>query len=201
MQKVRIQTRHSLTRLVSVAMLSAVARVLYLLEFPLLPAATYLKMDFSDIPAVFGGVLFGPAYGVLIELIKNLLEMLLKGFGTQMGFGNLQNFLVGCAYTLPFTILYRMMERREWNRVKGLILACVSGVAVMLVVGFFSNLAVAPLFFRFFLNNPLTPAAAMAAATISLPFNALKSVILSVILAPLLPLALPPVRRALGRLS
>lgn len=37
-------------------------------------------MDFSDIPAVFGGVLFGPAYGVLIELIKNLLEMLLKGF-------------------------------------------------------------------------------------------------------------------------
>ena len=195
MQKVRIQTRHSLTRLVSVAMLSAVALVLYLLEFPLLPAATYLKMDFSDIPAVFGGVLFGPAYGVLIELIKNLLEMLLKGFG------NLQNFLVGCAYTLPFTILYRMMERREWNRVKGLILACVSGVAVMLVVGFFSNLAVAPLFFRFFLNNPLTPAAAMAAATISLPFNALKSVILSVILAPLLPLALPPVRRALGRLS
>ena len=87
MQKVRIQTRHSLTRLVSVAMLSAVALVLYLLEFPLLPAATYLKMDFSDIPAVFGGVLFGPAYGVLIELIKNLLEMLLKGFGTQMGFG------------------------------------------------------------------------------------------------------------------
>ena len=47
MQKVRIQTRHSLTRLVSVAMLSAVALVLYLLEFPLLPAATYLKMDFS----------------------------------------------------------------------------------------------------------------------------------------------------------
>ena len=40
MQKVRIQTRHSLTRLVSVAMLSAVALVLYLLEFPLLPAAT-----------------------------------------------------------------------------------------------------------------------------------------------------------------
>ena len=57
------------------------------------------------------------------------------------------------------------------------------------------------LLYTSFLNNPLTPAAAMAAATISLPFNALKSVILSVILAPLLPLALPPVRRALGRLS
>jgi len=57
------KARGLMTRLVSVAILSAVALVLYLLEFPLLPAATYLKMDFSDIPAVFGGVLFGPAYG------------------------------------------------------------------------------------------------------------------------------------------
>ena len=44
--------------LVATAMLSAVALVLMLLEFPLLPAAPYLKMDFSDIPAVLAGVLF-----------------------------------------------------------------------------------------------------------------------------------------------
>lgn len=201
MQKTRVLVYRPLTKMAATAMLSAIALMLYFWEFPLLPAATYLKMDFSDIPAVFGGVLFGPLCGVLIELIKNLLEMLLKGFGSQMGFGNLQNFLVGCAYTLPFTILYRLAERWEWKRIVGVLLASVTGVAVMLVVGFFSNLAVAPLFFRFFLNDPLGPGQAIAAATISLPFNALKSVILSVILALLLPLVLPSARRAMGRFS
>ena len=83
MQKVRIQTRHSLTRLVSVAMLSAVALVLYLLEFPLLPAATYLKMDFSDIPAVFGGVLFGPAYAINLLLVENGL-IVMEELGNMM---------------------------------------------------------------------------------------------------------------------
>ena len=87
----RTKSQH-LQALVATAMPSAVALVLMLLEFPLLPAAPYLKMDFSDVPAVLAGVLFGPVYGVLTELLKNLLEMLIKGIGTQMGFGNLQNF-------------------------------------------------------------------------------------------------------------
>ena len=54
----RTKSQH-LQALVATAMLSAVALVLMLLEFPLLPAAPYLKMDFSDVPAVLAGVLFG----------------------------------------------------------------------------------------------------------------------------------------------
>lgn len=108
----RTKSQH-LQALVATAMLSAVALVLMLLEFPLLPAAPYLKMDFSDVPAVLAGVLFGPVYGVLTELLKNLLEMLIKGIGTQMGFGNLQNFLIGCSYVLPFTLIYRRGKKKE----------------------------------------------------------------------------------------
>ena len=201
MQKVQRQVRSPLMMLVATAMLSAVALVLFLLEFPLLPMVPFMKMDFSDIPAVFGGVLFGPLCGVLVELFKNLLEMLIKGMVSQMGFGNLQNFLVGCAYVLPFSVLYRMMERRSWNRVRGLILAAAAGIAAILTVGFFSNLAVAPLYFRVFLNNPLGEGEALAVAVSSLLFNSLKSLILSVILPPLLTLSLPPVRRALGRIE
>ena len=50
----RTKSQH-LQALVATAMLSAVALVLMLLEFPLLPAAPYLKMDFSDVPAVLAG--------------------------------------------------------------------------------------------------------------------------------------------------
>ncbi|MBQ8759590.1 MAG: ECF transporter S component, partial [Clostridia bacterium] len=45
------------------AMLSAMSFVLMLLEFPVTPPAMgHLKMDFSDIPALFVGIIFGPVY-------------------------------------------------------------------------------------------------------------------------------------------
>ena len=56
-------------KIVAVAVLSAVALVLYLLEFPLLPN-NYLKMDFSDLPALIGGVLYGPVAGILITALE-----------------------------------------------------------------------------------------------------------------------------------
>ena len=187
----------SLPALVATAMLSAVALVLMLLEFPLLPAAPYLKMDFSDIPAVLAGVLFGPAYGVLTELLKNLLEMLIKGLGTQMGFGNLQNFLIGCAYVLPFSLLYRRGEKKGNRPAATVSLAAAVSIFTMLIVGFLSNLAVAPLFFAVFLGDPLGEGEALAAAAVSLPFNLIKGailVVLSVLLVKLL-LKAKPVQR------
>ena len=190
-----------MTTTVAAAMLSALAYLLMLLEFPLLPAVPYLKMDFGDIPAIFGAVVFGPVCGVTVELVKNLLEMLTRGIGQQLGFGNLQNFLIGCAYLIPFSLLYRWMERREFRLpapVRALIPAA-AGVALMLVVGFLSNWVMAPLFFRFFLNNPLGAGEALSAAWVSVPFNALKGGIVTVLMVPLLALSLGPVRRALDK--
>ncbi len=199
MQSVRPTAREPLVILVATAMLSALALAIYLLfEFPLLPTATYLKMDFSDIPAIFGAVVFGPVCGVMVELMKNLLEMMIRGLGSQMGFGNLQNFLVGCAYLLPFAACFNGFKKKNLSTTWRLILASLAGIVSMLVIGFFSNWAVAPLFFQFFLNDPLGPGEALAAAWISVPFNLIKSLILSVLMVPLLTLTLKPIRRILG---
>lgn len=111
MKSLQPATREPLVMMVATAMLSALALVLFLLfEFPLLSAAPYLKMDFSDIPAIFGAVVFGPVCGVMVELIKNLLEMMVRGLGSQMGFGNIQNFLLGCAYLLPLPLFSRIKK-------------------------------------------------------------------------------------------
>ena len=80
-----------------IAMLSAVSFVLFLFEFPILPSVGHLKLDLSDIPALVAGVFYGPRPAVIVELIKNIIELIAKGFGTQMGFGNMMNFIVGCA--------------------------------------------------------------------------------------------------------
>lgn len=199
MKSLQPATREPLVMMVATAMLSALALVLFLLfEFPLLSAAPYLKMDFSDIPAIFGAVVFGPVCGVMVELIKNLLEMMVRGLGSQMGFGNIQNFLLGCAYLLPFTAIFAGLKKKNLSTFWRLILASLAGTVSMLVIGFFSNWAVAPLFFRFFLNNPLGSGEALAAAWISVPFNFIKGMILSVLMIPLLTLTLKPVRRVFG---
>ncbi len=198
LQSGKAQTgRRPLLVAVATALLAAIAYVLMLLEFPLLPSAPHLKMDFGDLPAVLGGVLFGPACGVAVELVKNLLEMLTKGLGTQMGFGNLQNFLIGCAFVLPYTLLYRGMERKNRPVAVRFLVPAVAGIAVMLVVGFLSNLVVAPLYLRLFLGQALTQELVMGYAVVSLPFNALKGVILGVVLVPLLTAAIKPIRRAI----
>ncbi|GAB7170933.1 hypothetical protein TUA1478L_29280 [Lactiplantibacillus plantarum] len=49
----------TLHRLVGIALLGAIAYILMLLEFPILPVAPWMKIDFSDIPILIGLFLFG----------------------------------------------------------------------------------------------------------------------------------------------
>ncbi len=175
------KTKMSVTQLAITAMLSAVSFVLFLYELPpLVPAIAHLKLDLSDIPALFAAIAYGPVTGVIIELIKNLLELIFKGVGTQMGFGNLMNFIVGCAYIVPFSLVYRKMKST-----KGLILASVVSLLAILVVGVGANYLVTPLFFKFFLKIDLdstTLWAAIGAATLT---NLIKGVMLSLVSIPL----------------
>lgn len=49
----------TLHRLVGIALLGAIAYILMLVEFPILPIAPWMKIDFSDIPILIGLFLFG----------------------------------------------------------------------------------------------------------------------------------------------
>ena len=174
--------KHQLEKMAITAMLSAISFVLFLLELPpLIPAIAHLKLDLSDIPALFAAVAYGPVTGVVVELIKNLLELVFKGVGTQMGFGNLMNFIVGCAYVVPFAVVYRKMKST-----KGIIMASILGLLTILVVGIGANYFVTPLFFKFFLKIDLdstTLWAAIGAATLT---NLIKGIMLSVVSIPLI---------------
>ena len=121
------QNKKSITKLSVIAMLSAVSFALFLLEFPVIPSLGHLKLDFSDIPALVGGIIYGPFAAVIVEFIKNLIEMLVKGVGTQMGFGNIMNFIVGCAYVVPFTACYRKFSK-ENKTVKSILVGSVFGL-------------------------------------------------------------------------
>ncbi len=177
-------------KLVFLGIFSAMSFVLYLFEIPIIPALSHLKIDLSDIPALIGAVFFGPLFGVIIELIKNILELIFKGIGTQMGFGNIMNFIVGCAYIVPFSLIFRKYafgkETTEKKRVLFAVIGGIVGVICIVVIGIGANYFIDPLFFKYFLGIELTDDALWGAIWGATALNALKGAMLAVVGYPLM---------------
>lgn len=174
----------SITNISIIAMLSAVSFILFLLEFPVIPSLGHLKLDFSDIPALIAGIIYGPFASIVVEFIKNLIELLVKGVGTQMGFGNLMNFIVGCAYVLPFVICYNKLSKKH-TKIKSILIGSLCGIISILVFGFIANYFIAPLFFEYFLGVTLDSEGLWGAVWGATAINAIKGVMLSVLSYPI----------------
>ena len=125
----RMKTRN----MVSIAMLAAVAIILMLFEFPLPFLPPFYKIDASELPVIIGAFAMGPWAGVLIELLKILLNLLLDGTTTAC-VGEFANFLIGCSYVVPASLVYYYRKNRK-NAVLGL----VAGTLTCAVVGCLLN--------------------------------------------------------------
>lgn len=184
MRKGVIMKNKKLVKIVSTAMLSAVSFVLFLFEFPVIPGAEHLKLDFSDIPALVAGLTFGAPWAVSVELVKNLVELLVKGMGTQMGFGNVMNFLVGCAFTVPFCLVWKKLGE-NMSGVRRVLASGAAATVSILVIGFFGNLLIDPPYFKYFLGIELTKQQLMPAVWSATAINAVKGVMLCVAALPI----------------
>ena len=108
------------------AMMAAVGVLLQFLEFPLpFLVPPFVKMDFSELPALLASFSLGPVYGVAVCLLKNCFKLLTTYSG---GIGELGNFLMGAAYTYVAGVIYRRIKTR-----KGALLASGLGSVAMAV--------------------------------------------------------------------
>ena len=65
----------SLFTLTASAMLCALAVVLvYLIHFPLLPAAPFLEYDPADVPIFFASILFGPWWALAMTAVTAVVQ-------------------------------------------------------------------------------------------------------------------------------
>ena len=102
----------SRTRYIAVVgMLSAISYVLMFLEFPLpMLIPEFVKMDFSDLPALIAAFSLGPVAGVLVGLIKNLLHL----FNTHSGgVGELANFMLCASFVWTAGMIYKFKKNRK----------------------------------------------------------------------------------------
>lgn len=112
-------------KLTVTAMLSAVAIVLMFLEFPLpFLVPPFIKLDFSELPALLAAFSLGPVSGIVVCLVKNVVLALTHT--TSSGVGELCNFLLGTCFVLPAGLVYQKMKSR-----KGALIGSVVGAVIM----------------------------------------------------------------------
>ena len=118
-------------RLAVSAMLTAVAAVLQFLEFSIPLVPSFIKLDFSDLPALLGTFSLGPVYGVAIQLVKNLLHL---PFGSSAGVGELSNFILGAVFVFVAGAIYKHSKSR-----KSALVGSVAGAAAMALISIITN--------------------------------------------------------------
>ena len=122
--------------------LSAVSAILMMLSFSVPFMPSFIKMDFSELPALIAAYSMGPLSGVLVCLIKNLINLPMTTTG---GVGELSNFVLGACLVLPAGLLYRYRKNRRIA-----LLGAVVGSLTMALVSLPSNYFVMyPFYTRF----------------------------------------------------
>jgi riboflavin transporter FmnP len=114
----------SVKKLVTTAMLAAVAGVLMSLEFSIPFMPVFYKVDFSDVPTVIALFSMGPASAMCVEIIKILIKLITVGTNSNY-VGEFSNLIGAFMFILPIWLISKKTE----NSKKGMFTAlAVSGV-------------------------------------------------------------------------
>ncbi len=174
-------------KLVVTAMLASLATVLMLFEIPLpFIAPPFYEMDFSEVPVLIGAFSMGPGAGVIIEAIKILINLIMNGTDTG-GVGEIANFVIGCAYILPASIIYRR-KKTKGNAILSMVVATVTMAVLSVFINAYVMIpiysAIMPLDQIIQMGKDIVP---LITNTLTFcvfcvaPFNIIKGVLVSVI--------------------
>ena len=106
----RVRRKIIIRRIAACAILTALAVLLMYLEVPLPFMPVFLKFDFSEIPVLIGSFALGPVWGIVIELMKNLIHLPVT---QTMGIGELSNFITGVIYVATAGLIYCKFRTRK----------------------------------------------------------------------------------------
>ena len=168
------------------AMFACMSGILMLVEIPLFFAPGFYKMDVSELPILICTFYLGPVAGVTAELLKVLVKLILKGTTTAF-VGDFANFVVGCSFILPASIIYHAKPGK-----RSALVGMAVGTIVMTVFGSAFNAVYLLPKFSVIFGMPLDVIVSMGTAvngainsvsTLVLfevvPFNLLKGIIVS----------------------
>jgi len=168
-----------LVKLTILSILGTISLLLFFLNFPLPFLPAYLKIDFSEVPALIAALIFSPMAGVIVEGIKNLLYLSIGG-GEPVGVT--ANFLAGVLFIVPVAVLYH-----RYKGTKSIVTGLVAGTIIMAVaMSVLNYLVILPIYAMFMGMEDMALAHVKRAAVLFgiLPFNILKGIIVGLVFVP-----------------
>lgn len=128
-----------------IGVFSAISAVVMLFEIPLFFAPSFYKLDFSELPILVCSFAYGPAVGVMMEFVKILLKLVMKGTSTAF-IGELANFAVGCSLIIPASLIYTFKKTKV-----NAIVACAVGTVILTIFGTaFNAIYLLPAFAKYY---------------------------------------------------
>ena len=144
-------------KMVSIAMLAAIGTVLQFVAFPIMPAFSFLKIDFSDIPILLGMFLYGPLAGVITAFVRSLLHL----------------------FTLPIFYFFGKKKNIRTNRIVGLVSGILALTIFMSIANYF---VITPIYLQLYgvtTQQFLGTSLASYVAIGIVPFNLIKGLLVS----------------------
>ncbi len=164
-------------KMVKIGILGAIGYVLMILNFPFPGFPAFLQIDFSDVPALIAALVMGPMAGIMVELLKNILDFMMTGSDTGIPVGHFANFIGGVSFILPVYYLYKKTGTK-----KGMILGLIGGTIIL--AGFMSVMnyyVLLPLYSKLLNWNMSGPEIRTYITAAIIPFNLIKGSIIAVV--------------------
>lgn len=151
-------------RLTTLALLCAIAVVIGLFSFPIFPPpASFLKMDFADVPSILATIIFGPTAGLSVLFVVSFVQGILLGDNGWIGL--FMHFVASGSMLVTYGIICR--RRHSLARMS---VSAVIGAAVMTSVMIPLNYIFIPILF----GAPIEMINSMVVPFL-IPFNLIKS--------------------------
>lgn len=181
-------------KMVFIALFGALAGIIQSFEIPIPFVPPFYAIDFSWVIVVLGGFILGPSAAIGIDLIKILIFLVIHS--TQTAFvGELAILIMGLAYTLPVTIMYKKSQTRK-SVIIGLLISTLS----LTIIGALTNYYVLLPAFSAGLQIPIDAIVQMGTAfnpnvnglwmfvlLMTIPFNLIKAVLNGIIITIIYP--------------
>lgn len=129
-------THHATKRLTILSVLTAISFALTIFpKIAILPAASFLKIDFSIVPVFLALSWYGFGSAVLVLVVRTLLKIILFNEGVNTYIGMPVNLMVAIAFVLAVTIAWQVDWFKRYPLVK-------QGLALVLAMGLMTLVAI-----------------------------------------------------------
>lgn len=126
--------KYSTAQIAKMGMMAAIACVLGLFRFPILPMVGFLTYDFADIPIIISAFAFGPVAGILITVVVSFIQAFLLG-GDQV-YGFIMHILASGTFVLICSTIYQKKKSKK-TAIVSMVIATIAMIVIMGIANYF----------------------------------------------------------------